>query len=255
MAERTSYAPGTFSWVELASPDATATKDFYGGLFGWTFQDFPVEPDSVYTMFFKNDRPVAACYEQGSEPGSAPPSWLSYITVNSADETAKLAEARGGNMLQAPFDVTDVGRMALVSDPSGAVFALWEPRRHAGAGLVNEPGTLCWNELRTADPGSVVPFYKALFDWDADAEDMGDGLAYTTISVGSQRNGGIMPADGPAQWQVYFAVEDADDTVARAVELGGEVTSPPMDMPYGRIATLSDSGGASFSIYAGQLDP
>src|SRR5688500_9266387 len=149
MEKRTEHAPGTFSWVDLTTDDAPAAKEFYGELFGWEFEDNEVPGGGTYTMCKVDTDYVAAI------PGStdqAPPHWNSYVTVASADETAAKAKELGGSLFMEPFDVMEAGRMALIQDPTGAAFCVWEPRDAIGAQLVNEPGALTWNELHTPDP-------------------------------------------------------------------------------------------------------
>ena len=262
MGERRQYAPGTFCWVDLATPDPAQAKSFYAGLFGWEAEDMPAGDQGVYTMLRKDGKYVGALYEQFPEQREQgiPPNWLSYVTVDDVGRIAGRARDLGATVMQEPMDVLDVGRMALVADPEGAILALWEPIKHPGAGLVNEPGSLCWNELRTKDPDQAQTFYTQLFGWGTESSDMGNGLTYTTIKVGDKSNGGIMPMmpgmeEVPPHWGAYFAAEDCDKAVARVQELGGDVVLPPMDVPVGRFASVADPQGAVFSLFSGNLDP
>ena len=163
MPERTSYTQGTPNWVDLPTSDQAAAKAFYAGLFGWTYDDQPMGAEGegqVYSMAVLNGHQVAAISSQPAEMAAAgaPPMWNTYLAVDSADEATAKVEAAGGKVAMAPFDVMDAGRMSFVMDPSGAPVALWQANRHIGATLVNEPGTVTWNELITTDPG-VVSFY------------------------------------------------------------------------------------------------
>ncbi len=262
MGERTEHAPGTFSWTDLGTTDTEGAKRFYTQLFGWDAEDMPAGDGAVYTMFVKDGKTVAACYEQYAEQREqgVPPNWLSYVTVTSADDSAKRASSLGGSVLQQPFDVLDVGRMALVADPQGAVLALWQPRSHIGAQLVNEPGALCWNDLRTTDTVGAVSFYTQLFGWGAEEIDIGPAGTYTTLRVGESANGGIMRLPEamtgvPPHWGVYFAVEDCDKGVALVEQLGGSLMVPPIEVPAGRFALVADPQGAPFSLFSGRLDP
>ncbi|HEU5040241.1 MAG TPA: VOC family protein, partial [Gemmatimonadales bacterium] len=153
MAVVDTYAPGRFCWVDLGTSDTAAAKGFYTGLFGWTVEDRPMGNGAFYTMLFSGGRSVAALYQQDPQQQAMgiPPNWLSYICVESADRSAELAGKLGGTVLMDAFDVLDVGRMAMIQDPTGAVVALWEPRTHQGAEMVEEPNTLAWNELETGD--------------------------------------------------------------------------------------------------------
>jgi predicted enzyme related to lactoylglutathione lyase len=215
----------------------------------------PAGPDSVYTMFNVRGKDVAALYDQPEEQRKqgVPPNWLSYVSVPRVDEAAKKAKSLGATLISEPFDVMDVGRMALVQDPTGAVFALWEPRRHTGAKLVNEPVSLSWNELATRDVPRAKKFYTELFGWTAQTQDMGN-MEYTTFRNGERPAGGLMEiakewGPVPPHWAPYFAVADTDRTVEKAKELGGEVLMPPMDIPeIGRFAALRDPQGAVFDV-------
>src|SRR5579863_10304413 len=153
MAERTQYTPGTFSWADLSTSDQDGAKAFYTALFGWDVQDNPVPGDGVYSMMLVGDKPVAAISAQPEQQREAgvPPMWNSYVTVEDADATAARAGELGGNVHAPPFDVMDVGRMAVIADPQGAFFEVWQPKLHIGANLVNGPGLLSWNELHTND--------------------------------------------------------------------------------------------------------
>jgi uncharacterized protein len=252
--EITEYPPGTFCYPELATTDSEGAKRFYTQLFGWEAVDSPVGPGMVYTMLRLRGKSVGALYGMGEERRAAgPPAWLSYVTVANVDASAKKAAALGGTVRQEPFDVMEVGRMALLDDPTGARFALWQPRQHIGAELVNEPGALCWNELATRDPQQAGAFYTGLFGWGKQVQDMGLG-EYTTFQNGDRPAAGmyaIRPEHGdmPPNWMVYFAVADCDASAAQAGALGAKVAMPPQDIPgIGRFATLVDPQGAMFSI-------
>jgi predicted enzyme related to lactoylglutathione lyase len=251
----TTHPPGTFCWVDLGTTDAAAAKRFYTQLFGWSFDDRPAGPDAVYTMFNVRGKDVAALYDQPEDQREqgVPPNWLSYVSVPHVDEAAKKAKSLGATLISEPFDVLDVGRMALVQDPTGAVFALWEPRRHTGAKLVNEPVSLSWNELATRDVPRARKFYTELFGWTAQTQDMGN-MDYTTFRNGERAAGGLMEiakewGPVPPHWAPYFAVEDCDRTVEKAKGLGASVLMPPTDIPEtGRFAALKDPQGAVFNV-------
>jgi uncharacterized protein len=252
MPVRTSYAQGTPNWVDLQTTDQSAAKQFYGGLFGWTYDDQPMpEAGTVYSMAMLGGQTVAAIAPQPPDMAAAgaPPMWNTYIAVDNVDDAVTKVAAAGGQVAMQPFDIMDAGRMAFVMDPGGAGVALWQANQHIGATLVNEPGTLSWNELITSDP-SAVKFYEQVLGMTSSTMDMGDG-EYTLFEVGGQQVGGSMPPqmEGmPNYWNVYFAVEDADATAARAKELGGSVVAEPFDTPVGRMAVIRDPQGATFSI-------
>ena len=247
------YAPGTFCWADLGTPDAAAATRFYTALFGWTSEDRPMGPDASYTMLKLGDRAVAALYRQDAgHPGTAA-HWLSYVSVASAGDAARTARELGGTVLMEPFDVLDVGRMALVQDPTGAVLALWEPRRHVGAGLAGEPSAICWNELATTDTRRAGAFYTSLFGWSTEMQVMGTG-AYTRFTDAGAPRGGMMeigPELGPVppHWKIYFAVSDCEGQTTLAQSLGGAVRFPPTDAAgVGRYSVLADPQGAVFAV-------
>jgi predicted enzyme related to lactoylglutathione lyase len=248
------YAPGTPSWIDLGSPDVDGSIAFYSALFGWSASE-PGPPESGGYRFFLQDGKMVAGLGPLMMEGQ-PPAWLSYVTVADADETAEKAAAAGGTVHVAPTDVMDVGRFAVIADPTGAAFGIWQPRKHTGAEIVNEPVSLVWNELNTRDSEAAKPFHKAIFDWDADSQQMGD-IEYTRWELGGKPIAGMasigpqVPDDVPAHWLAYFAVNDADATVAKAGELGGALVFGPMDVPAGRFAILRDPHGAVFGVMKG----
>jgi uncharacterized protein len=259
MPERTSYAQGTPNWVDLQTTNQDAAKAFYAGLFGWTYDDQPMPEGAVYAMAMLRGQPVAAIAPQSPEltAAGAPPMWNTYLAVDSADEATARVEAAGGKVGMTPFDIMDAGRMSFVLDPSGAAVALWQAGQHIGAALVNEPGTITWNELITTDPAAVT-FYTDVLGLTTSTMDMGDGRPYTLFEAGGQPVGGSMapPMPGiPNHWHVYFAVADPDATAARAAELGGTVQVQPFDTPVGRIAVLVDPQGAVFSVIKTAAEP
>jgi predicted enzyme related to lactoylglutathione lyase len=255
MQESPEYAPGTFCWVELGTTDGEGAKKFYTELFGWTFEDKPIGPGGVYTMLFQDGKDVGALYEMPAEMRSlgVPPHWLSYVSVASADESAAKAKSLGATLMKEPFDVFTVGRMAVIQDPTGAVFALWQPGTHKGASLVNVPNSLCWNELATPDTEKAGDFYTGLFGWGKKVQDLGP-MTYTSFINGERPAGGMYtppPEMGelPPHWLLYFAVDDCDSKVTKANELGANTLSPPMDIPgIGRFSILQDPQGAAFAI-------
>ena len=258
MPQMTAHRPGTFSWADLAAHDVDVAERFYTQLFGWTADRMQFGPDAsdVYVMLRKHGRDAAALYamDPTQKAQGMPSAWLSYVTVESADEAASRARALGGTVLADAFDVMDVGRMALIGDPAGAMFAAWEPGKHVGAGVMIEPGSLCWNDLATRDVEQATRFYGALFGWTAEPV-QGTPQPYLMLRNGDAPAGGgifAMPpemAGTPPHWAPYFAVEDADAAVRRAQELGATVGMPPHDLPdVGRFAMLRDPQGAEFYV-------
>lgn len=257
MSERTSYAPGSFCRIDLATSDVEAATAYYTGLLGWETETVVTEEVGSYTVARLGGREVAALHAQGDaerEQG-VPPLWYSYISVRDADATAQRVGALGGQVLVEPFDVTDLGRMAVVLDPASAVFMLWQPRSHAGAELVNEPGAWCWNTLAVPDPEPVQAFYADLFDWSF----VEATPASTVIMLGAERVAGIqiVPAEFgvPPNWSVAFAVEDIGGAHRRAVAAGGRTIIPAQDVGIGHYSVVADPQGAGFGLYSGLLDP
>jgi predicted enzyme related to lactoylglutathione lyase len=261
MTERDSYEHGVPCWIDHSSGDPEAAASFYGGLFGWQTENvMPPDSGNQYFMARLRGRDVAALSGQMS-PG--PPMWNTYIAVDDADATAATVPGAGGKVFAEPFDVFDSGRMAVLADPSGAPFSLWQAGRHHGAGIVNEPGSLSWNELVTRDPDAAKRFYGEVFGWRTSSMDYA-GAQYTVWHLAGEGEpeprtgiGGMMPmvgeqwpADLPSHWMVYFAVEDADSSASRSEELGGRVAVAPFDTPVGRTAVLNDPAGAAFSVIA-----
>ena len=250
MPEQTSYTQGTPNWVDLQTTNQDAAKAFYAGLFGWTYDDQPMPDGPVYSMAMLGGHQVAAIASQSPALAGAPTMWNTYLAVDSVDEAVGKVDAAGGKVAMAPFDLMDAGRMAFVIDPSGAAVALWQANQHIGATLVNEPGTVTWNELITDNPGAVS-FYADVVGLTASQMDMGGGMPYTVFESAGRSVGGTTPPQMPGipnHWHVYFAVADADATAAKVTELGGAVMMPPFDTPVGRIAVVSDPQGAVFSI-------
>lgn len=256
MKEVKKYPAGTFSWVDLMTTDQPAAKKFYSTLFGWHINDMPMGPDSVYTMLELEGKSVAALSQMSPEQQEQgmPPVWNSYITVDNADKSAAKAKSLGGTIVAEPFDVFDAGRMAVIQDPTGAIFSVWQPKTHIGASYVNYPNCLTWNELATTDREKANAFYEGLFGWTRNDQDMGDGVIYTSFMNNGRMNGGMMQmteewGGAPSHWMVYFAVEDVDASAAKVKELGGQVHVGPQDIPdTGRFAMVQDPQGAMFSI-------
>jgi predicted enzyme related to lactoylglutathione lyase len=253
MGERTEHAPGTFSWADLSTTDPDGAKAFYTRLFGWDTQDNPIPEGGVYTMLLKDGKAVAAL--SAAREGQ-PPAWNAYVTVESADDSAAAAQEHGGTVAMEPFDVMDVGRMAVIQDPTGAFFAVWEPRANIGAERVNEPGALTLTQLNTSDPERAQEFYSAVFGWRF--EPVESEMPYWGIYNGDRLNAGMMPlpadAGAPSHWLVYFGSEDAEEDAGRIADLGGTVMIRPTAVPGGSILVAHDPQGAVFGLLSGRFD-
>jgi predicted enzyme related to lactoylglutathione lyase len=256
MTERDSHPAGTPSWIDLGSPDPDASAAFYSALFGWDIGEAGGPETGGYRMATLKGRPVAGIGASQSE--GAPPWWTTYVTVDDADATAKVVDQAGGTVVVPPMDVMEFGRMAVFTDPGGATFSVWQPKQHHGSGLVDEPGTLTWNELMVRDLDKAKPFYQKVFGWGTNETDMG-GFAYTTWQLDGKSVGGAMPmvgdmwpADLPDHWMVYFDVANCDESVAKAKELGATVSVQPTDIPgVGRFSVLTGPQGEVFSMLQG----
>jgi hypothetical protein len=273
MAQRDGYIPGVPCWIDTSHPDPDAASAFYGGLFGWTFEDaMPPGSDSKY---FTARLPGGDVAGIGAVAPGAPPValWNTYVWVDSTDETASRVTNAGGKLLVEPFDVMDAGRMAVFADPEGAAFCVWQAKQHKGARVVNEAGALNFNGLHTRDASAAKSFYGAVFGWDTLTLDGGaemwtldgygdylerltPGLRKMVAEVGAPERfvdvvASINPIpddqpDTPAHWSVTFAVDDADAIAQRTAELGGRVLAAPFDAPWVRMTVLADPQGATF---------
>ncbi|MGZ8580492.1 MAG: VOC family protein [Actinomycetota bacterium] len=277
--ERDGYPAGVPCWVDIARPDPDAAADFYGGLFGWRFEEASVPGSSQrYLIARLRGRDVAGVGSETLE-GPSSPAWMTYIATDDADETARLVRQAGGSVLVDPVDVGDAGRMALCSDPSGATFSIWQAGRRTGAHLVNEPGTWNFSELNTHDSHGAEAFYGAVFGWELSGfgdegsgsglwrmpgygdflaerdptlwerqadlgapEGFADAVAWLLPSSEERSDG-----ETPAHWSITFAVDDADAAADRATELGGKVLVPPLDAPWVRMTVIGDPQGAVFT--------
>jgi predicted enzyme related to lactoylglutathione lyase len=255
MANIERHAPGSFCWVELGTTDQAGAKTFYTSLFGWSVNDFPMGPDQFYSMFGVDGRNAGAAYtlDPKNMPG-VPPNWALYVCVANADETAAKASNAGGKVLGGPFDVFEFGRMAVIQDPTGAVFDIWQPRSHQGIGIAGVPGTLCWADLSTPNPDAAKPFYESLFNWKLTPGE-NDPSGYLHIQNGDQYIGGMPPAQhrdpkSPPHWLLYFQVADADASTAKAQSLGARVYMGPMTMEnVGRWSVIADPQGAVLALF------
>jgi predicted enzyme related to lactoylglutathione lyase len=253
----THYPQGTFSWADTFSTDIAATKKFMTGLFGWTSEDMPTgegKPD--YTMFSLDGHYVA-----GGSPTFAPgmPSfWTSYITVDNVDAMVKKAESLGGKVTMPPMDVLDSGRMATIQDPTGASVALWQPKKHIGAGIVNTVGAMVWNELYTKDLAAAKKFYADLLGWTYEVDEKNGG--YVMIKNNGRMNGGMMAITPdmvgmPPNWTVYFSVQNIEEAMAKVTSFGGKVHMGPKPISVGKIAMITDPAGAAFIIMEMSVSP
>jgi len=252
------HKPGAFCWIELGTTDQNAAKKFYGSLFGWIANDNPMGPEGVYTIFRLQDRDTAAAYTLRAEDRArgVPPHWMIYVAVENADTAASRVSALGGKVLAPAFDVMDVGRMAVVQDPTGAIFAVWQSKKHSGIGITGVPGTLCWVDLSTRDQGRARSFYSELFGWKMhDDTDDDPPSGYVHIQNGDDFMGGILPPNyvnphAPPHWMPYFEVASCDHSTAQAKQFGAQIYMAPTTLEnVGRFAVLADPQGAAFAVF------
>ncbi len=260
MPEIKNHTPGAFCWAEVGTVNAKKTKAFYSELFGWKYEDKPAGEFGVYSMCKSDGKELAGLYEMPPNllQMGVPPHWMSYVAVTNADAAAKKIAQHGGKIQQGPFDVMDVGRMAICTDPTGATFSIWQAKAHKGATLMGEKGTPSWFELTTKDLDKAEKFYRDVFGWSVKK---GGDYREITAAGAKAPQGGMMelaPHHGPVppHWKIYFTVEDCDGDTQRVKTLGGKVLVPPMDIPdVGRFSVVSDPAGATFALFQLAFDP
>jgi predicted enzyme related to lactoylglutathione lyase len=251
------HQPGTFGWTDLSTGDLPAAVAFYSSLFGWQAEPVPTRDSPGYTMMRKGGLLVAGmtALPPAAVAAGAPATWNSYVMVDDIEQAVATASAAGGRVLLAPIDVGDGGRMAMLADPSGAGFGVGQQGGAPGAELTRAAGAVIWNELQSRDIDRALPFYRQLFGWQwSDWRDTGYAIALPTPDADPERDGiaGAMPMpDGvppmaPSMWQVYFGVTDCDTAAAAAVDLGGSVFVPRMEMGGMNFVGLVDPSGGMF---------
>ena len=246
----TPWPAGAPCWIDLSTSDIEAAKTFYRGLFGWQLRPGGEETGGYVTAEI-GGKAVAGLMAQMPGQEGQPPAWTTYLATEDADATVAKITGAGGSVIVEPMDVLDIGRMAVLADPAGAVFGLWQARTFSGAQLANEPGSFTWNELYTRDFARAKEFYADVFGYTLSPV---PDMDYVTIDLDGSPVGGIgampdgVPAQTPSHWRVYFAVDDADQTLEQVGKLGGKVLDPAHDSPYGRWGDAADGQGAPFSV-------
>jgi predicted enzyme related to lactoylglutathione lyase len=234
--------------VELSVDDVERASTFYTGLFGWDVEIDPNPDFGGHGNFSINGKSVAGV---GPNMEKGPSFWTTYLASDDIERTAEKITSAGGQLVMEVMDIGEHGRMLVASDPAGAMFGVWQSGLHTGAQLANENNTLTWNENLSLDYEGNKKFYTQVFGYEYN--EMGDeGFSYSTLELNGQSVGGIGElaegADMPSHWMSYFAVEDTDASVAKALELGGVVLKAAFDTPQGRIAILADDQGAAFAL-------
>lgn len=249
----TPYQPGTPCWIDLVVPDQQAALDFYTQLLGWSGEIGPPETGG-YSVCTLKGQPVAGVMTAQEMPddGATPPTaWTTYFASANADATQDAITRAGGTVLMPAMDVMTLGRMLVAADPTGAVFGIWQPMDFSGAGVVNEPGSLVWNELNTSDRDAASAFYAEALG--IETAPMEGAKNYWALSVNGRTVGGLQDvdkADTPSHWLAYFSVTDADRAAEMVAAGGGTVLQPPFDMEAGRMTLVKDSQGAPFALIA-----
>ncbi|GGM63808.1 hydroxylase [Dactylosporangium sucinum] len=235
------YAPGTPCWAEVASPDPAAARAFYGGLFGWAFND-----DGHFTL---NGR-AAAGLRQGSKAA-----WMISISTDDPAGTAETVAHAGGTVRVPPASIRDLGTAGVFTDAGGALFGTWLRSRFVGAQVSFEPGAICWYELASHDPTRAETFYKEVFGWHALEAESAPGDPYYEFHHNNDTVGGLVPIDHrfpdhtvPDHWTACFMVEDCVTACKRVTELGGAVARSPHPVAAGWYARVADSTGAYFAV-------
>jgi predicted enzyme related to lactoylglutathione lyase len=252
------HPAGAFNWIELSTSDQNGAKTFYTSLFGWSIVDSPMGESAelgTYTMFKLDGLDVGAAYTTMPDEVKmgVPPHWNLYVASDDADKTAAQAKELGGKVLAGPFDVMTFGRMAVIADPTGAVFCIWQPKSHIGIRLSNQPGAFCWADLNTPDQTKDEAFYKGLFGWKIAAGE--DGSDYLHIQNDGKPIGGVPGAsmrdpNVPPSWLIYLQVEDCAAITAKAKELGANILMGNMHMDHvGNFTVMADPQGAVFAVY------
>ncbi len=245
---------GAPCWIDLMTSDAEKAKNFYGELFGWTFETGDQEKYGGYITASKNGRRVAGLMQKQEDQAGMPDLWTTYLRSEDAAASAQAAAAHGGRIYMEPMDIPEQGRMAMFGDASGAAVGIWEPREMTGFELTAEPGSAVWHELLAKDYDEAVAFYRDVFAWDTHVLSDSPEFRYTTLGAEENAKAGIMDAAGflpdgaPSTWVVYFGVDHTNDAVERAVSMGASIVQPAEDSPHGRNATLTDPTGALFKI-------
>ena len=259
MPKVTKHTPGTPSWADLSTSDDSGAVAFYGSLFGWTDDPQEMGPGAFYHMQRVGGQSVVGIFKQGEEEKAqnVPPHWNAYFTVESADGTAQKAKDAGGTVLMEAFDVFEAGRMAVIQDPQGAVFNVWQPNQHIGSEIIQEPGAIMWVELMTADIGQAADFYERVLGVETGQME-GSPMPYTLMKVAGNDVAGMMniadmgpeAAGVPPNWSIYFGTSDTDNSVEQAKSLGATVLEGPRDIPnIGRFAVMRDPQSAVFSVF------
>ena len=254
MPTRESAPVGAPCWADLWTSDVDGSRNFYSELFGWKAEE-PSAEFGGYFMFTRDGVPIAGGMGDMGDL-RANDSWKIYLSTDDLAKTVEAAEATGAQVLFPPMPVANLGTQTVFVDPTGATIGAWQPGTFPGFTVLNEHGAPSWFELFTRDHATSVDFYRSVFRWDTRAEGETDEFRYTVMSKsgGEGELAGIMdasaflPEGAPANWSVYFEVDDVDAAVDNVNALGGSVVSGVHETPYGRLAVVRDPAGAEFKL-------
>ena len=252
MPIRNGSPPGAPCWIDLTSSDVDRAHDFYGTVFGWTFES-PGREYGGYLNATKDGHAVAGLMANNPE-SQAPDGWNTYFHTTDINATASKVTSAGGVVHMGPMEVPAKGFMAVATDPSGAVFCLWQPLEHHGFEVIGEAGAPVWHQLTTRDYRAAVDFYTAVFGWRTEQTSDTDEFRYTTALFGHQQLLGVMdgasflPEGVPSNWTTFFGAEDVDQTLQVITANGGAVLRGAEDTPYGRLAAAADPTGVVFNL-------
>ena len=253
MNEITKYVPGTFCWEDLYTTDVPEAKTFYKNLFGWNAEEIHIKNEPTYSIFSIKGKEVCGVSElkEDLKQQKITPHWKTSISVENVDETIKIAKVAGGTLVAPPKEYMNAGRGALIQDPTGAVFSIWEAGKKIGALISDVPGSACWRELITSNVDVAGKFYATVFSWNLKPEKFGE-MAYTTFKVGKKSVGGMMemPKEGfPPYWLTYWDVKNCEKSLKKADSLGSKILKSTTTIKgVGHFAVLSDPQGAVFAL-------
>ncbi|MGK2881508.1 MAG: VOC family protein [Mycobacterium sp.] len=247
------HAPlGAPTWIDLGTSDLERAIEFYGAVFGWTFESAGPEYGR-YVNAAKDGLPVAGLMPNDPQ-WNMPDGWNTYLHTADIGATVHAVTTQGGQSCSPPIEIPGKGWMSMVTDSANGMLGLWQPTGHHGFEIVGAAGAPVWHQLTTREYDTALQFYRAVFGWDTRSESDTDEFRYTTAWFGDQQLLGVfdgssfLPEEGVGTWTVFFGADDVDKTLEVIVAGGGAVTEPAQDTPYGRLAAATDPTGAAFNI-------
>jgi predicted enzyme related to lactoylglutathione lyase len=237
---------GAPCWIDLTTSDVGRAQDFYSNVFGWTFES-PGPDYGGYINAFKDGQYVAGLM-QNDPQWNSPDSWATYFHTSDIKATMATAVAAGAVSCVEAMEVKDKGWMGVQTDPTGAVYGLWQPMGHGGFNVVNEAGAPVYFQLTTRDYGKALDFYREVFGWQIETVSDTDEFRYSTANFDGEALLGVMSYDVEPDWCVFLGADDVDKTVQLIVDNGGSVIRAAEDTPYGRLAAVADPTGAGFNL-------